>query len=719
MAAINSPLTATAAIALLKRRWLPALTVLIAVSSLGMVGAVLKKPQYVAEGKLKFERLNPTSSLVGVGKEMGQLEPLVAKSSPLTTEAEVLRSAPVVQQTIDQLHLSDQKQRPLKSDLFLQKLVVAEVKGSDILKVTYRDENPALAAQVVNTLVDLYLKQNLLSKRSQAAAARQFIEQELPKAEQQVAQAEANLRRFKEANRVVLLKEETAAAVTLSSGLQEQIFSLRGQIADMDAQVSVLRQKLGIAPTAAIDMTILSQAPGTQAALKELQEVESQLALKSSQLQADHPRIIDLEEKRANLQSLLQTRIDQVPGEHLPATVGSVQMSTLQQDMTKEIVALTRKRQGLSDQLNNLLQSQDSHQSRSSNLPRLEQEQRELERKLEAAQSTYSQLLQKDGEVRVAENQNVGNAQIIAAAPIPYKPISGFINYLAALLLGLLASGGTVYALEARDKSVKTIAQSRQLTGYPLLGVIPDYSASQGIDFGRFGATSMIQATLVSVVGAAYRMLQANLKFFNSDKPLKVIALTSAVPKEGKSTVAAHLAATIAQSGQHVLLIDGDLHHPRQHKLWELSNEVGLSNMLVDQVTAKQAIKQVMPNLSVLTCGVMPPNAPVLLGSLRMNHLVEELSNNYDFVIIDAPPVNVAADAQILGKMADGVVFVIRPGTVEVGNVKFAKDRLEQSGQNILGIVVNGCIAKNEPDSRYHFMNQYYEEADRALISAR
>jgi polysaccharide biosynthesis transport protein len=718
MSVSDSPINSLVAIALLKRRWLPALIVLVGVSALGMFGASLKKPIYIAEGKLKFERLSPVSSLIGVGKDVSRLEPLIEKSNPLTTEAEVIRSAPVVQQTIDQLHLQDDNHRPIKSDQFLQKLVVAEVKGADILKVSYRDPNPTLAANVVNTMIAVYLKQNRQSRRSQAVAARKFIEQELPQAEKSVSLAENNLRRFKEANQVVVLKDESAAAVTVATGLQQQISGLRSQIADLDAQIQMIQSKLGLDPQQAIAMTVLSQSSGTQEALKQLQQIESQLSLKRSQLQDNHPTIIDLEEKRANLQSLLQTRVSQVPGSDAGVADGRLQMAALQQDLTKEMLALSSKRQGFINQLDSLLTTQAQNQQRSSHLPRLEKEQRELERKLEASQSTYSQLLQKDGEVRVAENQNTGNAQVIAAARTPDQPVSGMVNYLAAIVLGLLASSGTVYILEARDKSVKTIAQARQLLGYPLLGVIPDYRGSNGMDLGRFGAASMIQATLVASVGAAYRMLQANLKFLNSDQPVKVIVITSSVPKEGKSTVSAHLAATIAQSGRRVLLIDGDMHHPRQHKIWELPNEIGLSHLLIEPIPTAQAVKKVMPNLEVLTSGVMPPNAPILLSSQRMTNLVERLSTRYDFVIIDAPPVNVAADAQILGKMADGVVFVVRPEGVETDNVKFAKERLEQSQQNILGIVVNGCIAKNEPHGHYYFTNEYYAASD-LLANAR
>jgi polysaccharide biosynthesis transport protein len=700
---LNSYVTA------LKYRWPSALGVLIGVFCLGSLITFLRKPIYIAEAAVKFERLSLKSSLSTVGKEVGQLEPLLDRNNPLKTETEIIRSVPVVQQTIDQLKLKDQKGIPLKYKAFLQQLTIGEIRSSDILKITYRHQNPEIAAQVVNTLIDIYFKQNWNSRRSQVVAARKFIEAELPEAEMNVRQAEEAMRQFKQANNVVALKEESVAIVTILNSLQQQISAVRGQIADLDAQAVVLQNKLGIDPQRAIEMTVLSQTSGVQETLKQLQQVENQLAREHSLFQDAHPNIASLEDERTNLQALLQSRIAQISISQNPASDDNLQMGTLQQDLTKEMVALSSKRQGLINQLETLLKTQSDYQTRSSLLPNLEKEQRELERKLEASQSTYTQLLKKGGEVRVAVNQSLGNAQVISEAQAPDQPISKTTSYLAALAVGLMAAGATVYLLESRDKSVKTIEQTQKLLRYPLLGVIPSYNPSQGIDCDKPKTESNIQATLVSAVGATYRMLQANLRFVSAHQPLKVIVVTSSVSKEGKSTVSAHLSATIAQTGRRVLLIDGDMHHPQQHDIWQLSNTAGLTQILMEQIVPEQAIQQVLPHLDVLTSGDLPLNTLAVLDSQEMFHLVKQLRVEYDCIIIDAPPMSIGADAQVLGKIADGLVFLIRPGVVDEGNIRFARERLEQSEQNVLGIVVNGCSTKNDPHSHYYFIEQYYD----------
>lgn len=701
---------------ILKRRWLPASATFVTLFVLALLATSLKKPTYVAEGTLKFERTSPTSSLTGVGREISNLESLVEKNSPLPTEAEVLRSVPVIQGTLEQLKLKDEKGQPIKREDLLKSLKVAEIRGTDILKVSYIESDPKKAAEVVNVLMDVYIQNNILAHRAQATAARKFVEAQLPKAEAEVSEAEEALRQFKERNGVVALKEEATAAVLVLTDLQKQIAAAESQLADMSAQANLFQTRLGVAPQEAVSVVALSQAPGVQEALKELQQAESQLTILRSRFQEASPKVISLKERVARLKQLLRERAGQVMGDRSEAPTSNVQAGELQQDLTKELVILEGKRQGLVKQLSALSQAQIAYQQRAKVLPRLEQQQRELERHLEATQTTYSQMLQKSGEIRVAENQNVGNARVVSQAQVPEKPNSSkTTSYLAALLLSLLGSAATIYILETRDKSIKTVDQARHFFGYTLLGVVPLYGKSrkllpEDMHLELWPHTTGLEGTPATPASAAYRILQANLKFLSSDHPLKVITISSSVPKEGKSTVSANLALAMSQVGKRVLLVDADLQCPIQHRIWDLSNEVGLSHILAEQVEPKKAIKSVADHLDVLSAGVIPPNSIALLDSQRMATLIEGFSADYDTVIFDTPPLTLATDALILGKMTDGLLMVVRPGTLDVGSASFAKGLVTQSNQNVLGQVVNGVIAGNDPHSHYYFVSDRYAQ---------
>ncbi|MDB9310627.1 polysaccharide biosynthesis tyrosine autokinase [Aphanizomenon sp. CS-733/32] len=699
---------------ILNRRWLATLLITISVFIIAQLAASLKKPIYLAEGKLRFQRSNTTSSITGLGAEIGKLDPLMEQNNPLNTEVEVITSYPIIETTIKRLNLKDSQGFTLKPKLFLKNLVVKEVKGTNVIQISYNDTNPQIASQVVNEIIKVYLEQNLSSRRAEASAARQFIEKQLPKAELVVRQAESKLADFKEKNKIISLAEEANKAVQVIGDLQLRINDIQSQLANVESQYQVVIRQLGMNPKQALTMTSISQIPGVQDILKEIQQLQSQLANRQTVLQENHPQIIDLQDKIASLSKVVDKRIDQSIGRNNLQAEGNLQLSILQQQLSSKLVELESNRLGLANQANSLLKLQFIYKQRLNTLPKLEEQQRQLERKLQAGQSTYSLLLQKLQESRIAENQNLGNATRISDAQVPDEPISSvMISYLSSALMSILAACMTIYILEMKDKSIKTIDEAKELLELTLLGVIPTATKWKKTSKNHQANESYSQRIIIrdfprSSISEAYRMLRANLNFISADKELKVIVVTSSVPQEGKSTVAANLATAMAQMDRQVLLIDGDLHRPVQHKIWDVINNQGLSNLIFKQEETTAIIKKVMPNLDILTSGIVPPSPASLLDSQRMATLMANFSDKYDFVIVDTPALNVAADAVTLGQMADGVLLVVRPGVVDSVNATFAKELLAKSGQNVLGQVVNGVIIKNEPHSYYYFQKEDY-----------
>jgi capsular exopolysaccharide synthesis family protein len=262
-----------------------------------------------------------------------------------------------------------------------------------------------------------------------------------------------------------------------------------------------------------------------------------------------------------------------------------------------------------------------------------------------------------------------------------------------------------------RDKSLKTLKEIREVFGYPLLGVIPlsaNKTNSRKRDAELTNPEIAVRDMPNSLTSEIYRMIQANLKFLSSDKVVKTIVVTSAVPKEGKSTVSANLATAIAQLGRRVLLIDADMRVPSQHHLWQLTNVAGLSEVLVGQSAFDIAVNKVIDNLDVLTAGVRPPNPLALLDSKRMASLIEDFSSKYDCVIIDAPPALLAADALALSQMSDGILLVSRPGVIDSSSAPALQEMLDRANHNILGLVVNGIIDKHESSNYFYHASEYF-----------
>jgi capsular exopolysaccharide synthesis family protein len=251
---------------------------------------------------------------------------------------------------------------------------------------------------------------------------------------------------------------------------------------------------------------------------------------------------------------------------------------------------------------------------------------------------------------------------------------------------------------------------------YPLFGVVPDYKKITQkkqllLPDSSTANLPKLAATNISVlpIREAYHNIQINLKLLDNEVINKVIVVTSAVLGEGKSSVAANLAIAKAQCGQKVLLIDGDLRRPTQDYLWELSNNLGLTNILNQEIECYDTVQQVMPNLDVMTSGTTPQHPISLLNSPLMEALIARVSGHYDSVILDTPPLVGLADSKILSKLADGVLFVARPGVAHYGRVTAAKKVLETTDLNLLGVVANGVDFDKEsygyeayyPDKKY------------------
>ena len=701
---------------ILKRRWLPGSAVLGFVLLFTALVTFLQKPVYQAQGELLFKKADTTSSLTGLGKEIGSLDSV--QSNPLDTEAEIIRSVAISQNVMTVLNLKDKQGVPIKRKEFLKRLEVKSIKGTDVLELSFKSTVPQEAVAVVNQLMNFYLENNIRTNRAEATAARRFIEEQLPKTKDTVRQAEAALRGFKERNKIVALQEEAKSAVTVIADLESRIAKAQVDLTNANTRSAALQNQLGMNSQQATAISSLSQSRGVQKVLEDFQAIESQLEVERSRFQEDAPVIVNLKSKEALLKDLLQKRIKQVLGDQQQSVDGNLQIGELQQRLTSEFVNSEVERLVLTNQIAALANVNFNYKERANVIPQLEQSQRELEREVQAAQATYETLLKKLQEVRITEQQNVGNARIIQAALVPEKPVAPrkSLNLGLGGVVGVLLAVVTMLVLDARDTSLKTVREVRELLGYTLLAIVPNFEKIDRVGSRIRELEPRIPKIPVkdaprSLISETYGMLYANLKFLSSDQEVRVITITSAVPKEGKSTVCANLALAIAQLGFRVLLIDADMRHPSQHAVWELPNSIGLSNVIVEQIQLKTAIAQAMPNLYVLTSGLVPPNPLALLNSRRMASLIEDFSQTYDFVIIDTPPLSAAADARILSAMTDGMLMVVQPKLVDSASAIAAKELLEQSGQNILGMVINAVIPENEPDS-YFYAKEYNNEKD-------
>jgi capsular exopolysaccharide synthesis family protein len=348
-----------------------------------------------------------------------------------------------------------------------------------------------------------------------------------------------------------------------------------------------------------------------------------------------------------------------------------------------------------------------------------------LKREAEANKQLYDGLLQKLKEAGVSAGLRSSNIRIVDPALVPPWPArpQKARNLLLALLVGLVGGVGLAFLREYMDNTVKTPDDVEHLTRLPSLAVVPAFSLVNGHGRGtrmlRSGGESEPSRSAVALVSherpqsqisEAFRALRTSLLLSQAEHPPQVILVTSALPREGKTTAAVNLAVTFAQLGDRTVLVDGDLRKPGIGKLLSLSDgsrHAGLSTYLagvssLDLVTIPHPS---IPNLAAIPSGPIPPNPADLLSSKRLQDAILHLRERFRFIILDSPPVMAATDAIVLSVMADGVLLVVRSGQTSKAAFTRARDQLRSVRCSLLGVVLN-AVDTSSPD--YYYSYRYY-----------
>lgn len=210
-----------------------------------------------------------------------------------------------------------------------------------------------------------------------------------------------------------------------------------------------------------------------------------------------------------------------------------------------------------------------------------------------------------------------------------------------------------------------------------------------------------------SPISEAYRTIRTNIEYSNIDKEIKSILVTSSQQNEGKSTVIANLAVSFASmESKKILVVEGDLRNPTVHRMFNISNTYGITDVLTGQKSFDECVNKTEINgLEVLTCGKIPPNPAEMLASNKMKIFLESLKDHYDYIFIDAPPIGIITDAGILSTYTDGSILVVASKEVDIEMAQIAKERLDKVGANILGVVLNKF---EDTNGSYGYYNYYY-----------
>jgi succinoglycan biosynthesis transport protein ExoP len=325
-----------------------------------------------------------------------------------------------------------------------------------------------------------------------------------------------------------------------------------------------------------------------------------------------------------------------------------------------------------------------------------------LRNQANAWQSTYAQYQALLGE------GSANTLTPIEEAPVPSVPIgpNWTMQVVLAAAIGLMLALAAALLLEYLDDTVKSPDDVSKMTGLTTLGVITRIT-------GNSPAERLIAARHPkSPISEAYRTMRTNLQFSSLDRPLRSLVVTSANPKEGKSTTLANLGVVMAQAGKSVVLVDSDLRRPVLHKIFQVPNKEGLTNVLLEETLYLNGQLQEtgIENLRILTSGPLPPNPSELLGSKKMQRLLDELKEQADVVLFDTPPALAVTDAAVLASQTDGVLVVAEAGRTRRAAAKQALDNLKQVGATLMGVAMNRLSLRGLGRSYYYYY--YYDSSE-------
>jgi tyrosine-protein kinase Etk/Wzc len=540
-----------------------------------------------------------------------------------------------------------------------------------IVKVSYTNTNAALARDVVNTLAQVYLEQNVGFKSEEALKTEQFVDQQLKAVRAELDASEEKIQAYKKASGIVDLDQQAKELIIKVSEFEKGKVDINLQKRQMEFAISAIDD--AVKKGKVYSPAVMTDDPVVAGMVAKLAELETQRQGLLSQYTENHPAV-----------HAVQSQIDELYHKIRETFETSLNnLSTMEKNMTKF--------------------AGKKYESELARLPAAEQETAKLLRYGKVNADTYTFLLQKREEARIAGAATVGNIDIIDPAIIPDRPIKPkkIKNLLLGLLVGCMVGGGLIMLQEHLDDTIKDAESTKRLLGIPFLAMIP-YIVSKEKNNGNANGNGNKRKLIVysepkAAASEAFRSLRTAIHFSAVTQQKKTLLVTSTFPGEGKSTIIANMAASMAQTGAKVLLLDCDMRRPSLHAIFEQEKVPGLSEVLVGDIAIEETVHNTqVPGLDFVCAGTTPPNPSELLGSLQMSKLLDSLKDKYDYVLLDAPPALAVTDAPLLAGSVNMVILVIEIGRVPMKAAQRMRDIIQGIGAPLAGFVINGKSARSE-----------------------
>jgi len=605
--------------------------------------------------------------------------------------------------------------RELTIDRVLEKLRVSPREETDVVDVSYDDDVPEVAQRVVNTLIGTFENVDVRQAQGEFRRRRIFLQEQLREIEPQLARSEQALASFRsrqEGSSRDRLQAQQTALMALDMR-QEELSADRRTFASL-----LQRLQDSLAQGKHDELRTLISAPDVGA-----NPVISQLYQQLAQYQATRDSLTTGPWRSAAGNPDV-TRLDQLISAAERRLVGAVSGQVATLDAHIEALGNLRK----------------NNAAAIASLPRAQSTEDQLTRQVESNRALVDQLRAEYQKARLAEAVEAGQVEVMDWASLPYRPLPRLraLRLLLGVLVGLTLGGAVALLRDSTNSRVRRRVDLEQEMQIPVLSVIPRISiasdggrslrrlsakfvARNGGDHGVTDGSGRVgyaptAAGFMSPAGSeAFRLLRSSLKWTQRDGAAKTLAISSALPEEGKTTTSANLAVVYALEGKRVLLVDCDMRRPRLHKVFGVPQSPGLAQVLRAGLDPATVVRDTsFQGLSFLPSGRETDAIADFLGSDRMRGLLAAVSEHFDVIIIDTPPVLGVADAVALGPLVDGVLMVVGAGTTDRHAVEQALSQLASAGARVVGAVLNdsrGEVERYDGTEYYGYQSDYARSA--------
>jgi capsular exopolysaccharide synthesis family protein len=581
--------------------------------------------------------------------------------------------------------VATEPQEPLAqyTGVVLGALTVTPVRNSRLVELRFSSTDPQLAADLANAHAKAYIQQNMETRFSASKDATDWLGERLAEQRRKVEESEAALQRYKETHDAVAVEDRQNIVVQRLADLNGAVTKAKTTRIEKEAQFNQLKAVQGTPAVDSLPAVIANEY--IQKLKSDLGDLQRQQAQLSEKYGDRHPEMLRL---RMAIQTA-QAKYD-------------VEVNNIVESVRSEFTAALAQERSLVGAL-------ESQKSEALGLNRKGIEYSVLSRDAESNRQIYEALMQRTKETGISGELKTSNIRVVDAAEVPTYPVlpRRQRDLMMAAFSGSILALGLVFLFEYLDNRIKSPQELRAHLGLPFLGMVPKVDASSG---------ALLHTGVPAAFAEAIRAVRTNVLFSSAAEGARTIVVTSAGPGEGKSLFSSNLSISLAQAGQRVLHVDADMRRPRVHEIFEVTQEPGLSNLLVGDCKPSEAVRKTsVTNLCILPAGMIPPNPAELLGSRRCLEYFETLSEHFDWVVVDSPPVLAVADAAIVANSATDVVFVVGADQTSRHSAKAAIEQLQSVGAHIVGAVLNRADIQRNP---YYYSAYYRKEYSRYYAKA-